>query len=111
MSLPLDKQCKFANLPVPEPEHRFAPPRRWRFDWCWPEFQLALEVDGGVFVQGRHTRGAGVLKDHEKLNAAAIAGWRVLRVTPSQVRDGSALQLVEKAIDAIQEREFDVFPM
>mgnify|MGYP003628050189 FL=1 len=78
--------CVLAGLPEPVAEHRFAAPRRWRFDWAWPEDMLALEVDGGVWTRGRHTRGAGFLRDIEKLNAAAIAGWSVLRTTPDHVQ-------------------------
>jgi hypothetical protein len=77
--------CVAAGLPEPVAEYRFAPPRRWRFDFAWTEHKVALEVDGGVFTNGRHTRGAGVLKDMEKLNTAAIAGWRVVRCTPQQL--------------------------
>ena len=29
---------------------RFAPPRRWRFDFAWPERFLAVEVEGGWFI-------------------------------------------------------------
>lgn len=77
--------CVAFGLPEPEPEHRFAAPRKWRFDFAWPQHRIALEVEGGVFIQGRHSRGAGMVKDMEKYNAAAVAGWRVLRVTPSQL--------------------------
>jgi len=78
--------CVLAGLPEPVAEHRFAHPRRWRFDWAWPDHLLALEVDGGVWTRGRHTRGAGFLRDIEKLNSAAIAGWSVLRTTPDHVQ-------------------------
>ena len=63
--------CRAAGVPAPQAEFRFAPPRRWRFDFAWPLHALALEVQGGLFVRGRHSRGAALLKEHEKLNAAA----------------------------------------
>tara|TARA_R100001086_G_scaffold192604_2_gene109841 strand:- start:1266 stop:1586 length:321 start_codon:yes stop_codon:yes gene_type:complete len=78
--------CVLAGLPEPVAEFRFAAPRRWRFDWAWPEDMLALEIDGGVWTRGRHTRGAGFLRDIEKLNTAAINGWSVLRTTPDKVQ-------------------------
>jgi len=78
--------CVLAGIPEPVAEFRFAAPRRWRFDWAWPEDMLALEVDGGVWTRGRHTRGSGFLRDIEKLNSAAIAGWSVLRTTPDHVQ-------------------------
>lgn len=96
-ALPLGIQCRLAALPEPTTEYRFCD-RRWRFDYAWPNAKLALEVEGGVFVAGRHSRGVGMLADMEKYNAATLAGWRVFRVTPKQVADGSALTLIEQAI-------------
>lgn len=73
-------------------EYRFDPIRHWRFDWALPSHKVALEVEGGAFSRGRHTRGAGFVKDMEKYNAATLAGWKVLRVTPDQLlSDGPVL--------------------
>lgn len=85
------------GLGEPEREYRFAPPRRWRFDYAWPGLRLALEVEGGTWSRGRHTRGRGYANDCEKYNAAALAGWRVLRVTTDMVRDGRAFLLLDRA--------------
>lgn len=85
-------------IPEPEQEYRFHTQRRWRFDYAWPAHRLALEVEGGIFTGGRHSRGAGMLADIEKYNAAVLAGWRLLRVTPKQVRNGQATGLVALAI-------------
>jgi hypothetical protein len=89
---------KAIGLPYPEREFRFAPPRRWRFDLAWPQRKLSVEVEGGTWVQGRHTRGAGMRGDCEKYNAAVLDGWRVLRFTSDMIRDGSALGIVERAL-------------
>lgn len=86
------------GLPAPEREFCFAMPRRWRFDLCWPGRKLAAEIEGGTWVQGRHSRGAGMRKDAEKYNAAVLDGWKVLRFTADMVRDGSAIQVLERAI-------------
>lgn len=94
----LQTQLTLAVLPAAETEFRFHPVRRWLFDYAWPFYKLALEVDGGGFVAGRHSRGVGIEKDCEKLNEALILGWVVLRVTPRQVRDGQALGWVERAL-------------
>jgi hypothetical protein len=93
--------CVAAGLPMPIAEYRFAPPRRWRFDYCWPDLKLALEVQGGIFTRGRHTRGAALLREHEKLNAAAALGYRVLFVTPQQLQDGEAVRIAREAIGQI----------
>lgn len=63
------------------PELRFAPPRRWRFDFALPQARVAVEIEGGVWCQGRHNRGAGFVSDCEKYLAAALAGWTVFRLT------------------------------
>ncbi len=79
---------KRAKLPEPTPEYRFDKVRRWRFDYAWIEQKVALEVEGGVWTGGRHTRGAGFEKDCEKLNQAQILGWTVLRYSTGQVKQG-----------------------
>jgi very-short-patch-repair endonuclease len=91
-------QMRAAEIAAPEREYRFAPPRRWKFDFAWPDRFIALEVEGGTFAGGRHTRGKGFEADCEKYNAAAIAGWTVLRVTAAMIRDGRALAIAETAL-------------
>lgn len=71
--------------------HRFHPTRKWAFDFAWPAQKVALEVDGGTFADGRHSQGHGYDHDCEKLNTATLAGWRVLRVTSTHLRDGMAI--------------------
>ena len=95
-AIAFDTQCRLAGIPVPVPEYRFAPPRRWRFDYAWLTPQVALEVEGGAFTQGRHTRADGFIADMEKYNRAVLDGWRVFRVTPTQLRNGAALVLMQQ---------------
>jgi len=76
-----------ANPDIPEPvkEYRFHPTRKWRFDYAWitPSYRVAVEIDGGQWVAGggRHNRDS----DREKLNHAAVNGWRVQRFSTQQV--------------------------
>jgi hypothetical protein len=70
----------------PQREFIFHPTRKWRFDYAWPERMIAIEVEGGVFVGGRHSSGAGMTKDCEKYNYAALLGWKVLRFTSPMIR-------------------------
>lgn len=93
----LELQMRAVKLPKPHAQYRFEPLRRWTFDFCWPERKLALEVEGGIWTKGRHTRGKGYEKDCEKYNHAALLGFRVLRVTTGMVKDGRALNVVESA--------------
>ena len=83
---PLVVLCREAGLPEPIPEYKFHHARKWRADYCWPIHRVIVEIDGGLFVRGRHSRGAGMLKDFEKLNAAALLGYAVLRYAPAQLK-------------------------
>ena len=76
----------------------FHPTRKWRFDFCWPDRMLAMEVDGGTWVGGAHSRGSGQEKDCEKLAAAVILGYRVMRATTNQVKDWTAARWLEAAL-------------
>lgn len=98
VSIAFDRQCHFAGLPTPVAEYRFHETRKWRFDWAFVVARLAVEVEGGAFVNGRHTRGVGFVKDTEKYAEALILGWRVLRVTPKQIADGTALTWVDRIL-------------
>lgn len=102
--MPFNEQCRLTGNPVPVPEHKFHPVRRWRFDWAFVPQKLALEVEGGVFMKGggRHSRGAGYRKDLEKYNTATALGWRILRVLPEQIGSGEALQAVEAVLKQVQ---------
>lgn len=64
-----------------EREHRFDTERRWRFDFALQARRIAIEIEGGLH-NGRHTKAAGYAADCEKYNAATMAGWRVIRLTP-----------------------------
>lgn len=79
-------------------EYKFHPTRRWRFDYALPQHRIALEVEGGVWTGGRHTRAKGFLGDVEKYNAATILGWRVLRVVPDELMTGKTLKMLQAAI-------------
>lgn len=76
----------FSKLPAGVPELRFAYPRRWRFDLAWPAHKVAVEQEGGIWIQGRHSRGKGMLSDMAKYNEAQRLGWKIFRFTPQQVR-------------------------
>jgi very-short-patch-repair endonuclease len=97
--LAFDRQCQALGLPVPVAEYKFHPTRRWRMDFAWVDRKLALEIQGGAFVGGRHSRGMGQVKDMEKFSEAAILGWRVLHCTPRDVKTGAVLEMVRRALE------------
>ena len=89
------------QIPVFVEEHYFArPQRQWRFDFCWPQEKVAVEVEGGSWMPGggRHNRGQGFENDCEKYVEATLRGWRVLRVTTRQVHTGLALNWILRAL-------------
>lgn len=88
------------GVPQPVAEHRFHPVRRWRLDYAWPDQQVGLEVDGGAFVAqgGRHGRGVGFLRDLEKRNALALAGWLTLHVVPRQLATRETVMMIREAL-------------
>ena len=61
-------------------EHRFHLTRRWRFDFANIDARTAVEIEGGTWTGGRHTRGSGFVVDAEKYNEAALSGWVVFRL-------------------------------
>lgn len=91
---------KALNLPPVVREYRFDAIRRWRFDFAQVEFLIAIEIEGGTWQGGRHNRGVGFRNDCIKYNTALMQGWRVIRVTPDQVKDGQAVKWYEYLVKA-----------
>ena len=91
------------GLPQPQREYQFHPSRKWRFDYAWPAERVALEVEGGAWVHGRHVRPEGYERDCEKYSEAAIRGWRVIRATTGMIESGLAFSLVERALQGLEE--------
>ncbi len=89
------------GLPSPQTEYPFpgiSGTKRYRFDLAWPEERIAVEIDGAIWRQGRHTRGAGYINDRIKDCEATVLGWRVLRVTAEMVDSGDAVAYLERLI-------------
>lgn len=66
------------SLPPPVRQFAAIPGRKFRFDFAWPVKRLLVEIQGGIWTQGGHSRGAGMKRDHEKANMAAALGYRVM---------------------------------
>jgi len=75
---------EFASMEEPKPEYVFYSCRKWRFDWAWPDYKIAVEIEGNAWNVkggGRHMQD----KDLEKYNAAAWLGWRIFRFSPAML--------------------------
>ena len=113
-------QIKVMGIPHPEQEYRFAAIhvgmgrairkrlliaglKDYRFDFCWPDLMLAVEVEGGIFVNGRHTRGKGFEDDMLKYHHAQRLGFTVYRCGSRLIKSGQAVQLIKALIQEMSE--------
>ena len=113
-----------AGGPELEREYRFHDTRRWRADFAHRESRSLIEIEGGIWVHGRHNRAAGFNADLEsrtdrreerrisrsethrarrprggcrvKYLEAGLAGWRVFRLGPDQITAPVVRRLVDR---------------
>ena len=74
------------NGPALEREFRFHPTRKWRADFAHLPSRTLIEIEGGIWIRGRHTTPSGFTADAEKYLEAALAGWRVPRLVDQQIK-------------------------
>ena len=82
-------------------EYWFHPTRKYRFDGAFPVAKVAVEIEGlpgGPSGKSRHTTWGGFQGDIVKYRAAEDLGWRVLRFTWREVRDGTAQKSITKVL-------------
>lgn len=103
-------QCSAMKLPRVERQLLFAKAamgRRWAFDFAFTDYKVAVEIDGvsvqrlggRLVVLGRHASIEGIRGDHEKLNAAALLGWSVLRFLQTDVKPGLAIETTMRVLN------------
>lgn len=100
LEMVLAQDIRAAGLPAPVTEQELIPGRKFRTDFAWPAYRIALEVDGGTWQMGRHQRPQGFAADCVKRNSLAVMGWLVLNVTGDMVSSKEALHWVERALAA-----------
>ncbi len=96
----LRDQLRVAGVPDPDTEFCFHPTRKWRWDFCWPDKLVAVEYQGGIYNQGKqgHQTTVGIERDCLKFSWGAALGWRLLPINAGMVRDGTALDLIIRAL-------------
>lgn len=96
-----------ANGPAIEKEFVFHPGRRWRADFAHIPSRTQIEIEGGIWIQGRHNRAEGFLADIEKYFEAALADWTVFRLSERQLTFESVERIVRfvKIAECISEIE------
>jgi len=90
-----------ANGPELESEYRFHNKRKWRADFAHLPSRTLIEIEGGIWIQGRHNRAAGFIADLEKYLEAALDGWLVIRLADPQITHDAITRLIER----LKERE------
>lgn len=88
------------RLPEPTPEYKFHPERNWRIDFYFEANgrRVALEVEGGIYTGGRHTRINGFKGDIEKYNELSMAGIFLLRCTPDNLMKMATLNSIKQTL-------------
>lgn len=82
-----------------ERQFGYAAGRRLRADFAVPAQMLLIEVVGGVWGNsGAHGRVQGILRDIQRLNAATLNGYRMLRFLPQQVESGEAKAYIREVL-------------
>lgn len=61
------------------------PNRKFRFDYANVEAKVAIELNGGTWVNGRHNRASSITKEYEKNNLSAYYGWTVFYLSTDMI--------------------------
>tara|TARA_R110002050_G_scaffold88950_5_gene187401 strand:+ start:3026 stop:3430 length:405 start_codon:yes stop_codon:yes gene_type:complete len=80
-------------------EYKFYDTRKWRIDIFIPDLKVAIELEGGVYTYGRHTRPKGFLADIEKYNKISILGLKLLRYAHVEHTYNDILKDLKELID------------
>ena len=107
------RQIRNYRLPDPVLEHFFAKDvgRLHRFDFCWPEFLVAVECDGfkvesvrlhdgrmqRVITTG-HGTPSQLQADAFKRNMAQMLGWTVLVYHENAIQTGKAIAMTQRVL-------------
>ncbi len=93
----LCRQIELHGLPKPERESKIIPKRQFRYDLCWPEHKLVVEVQGSTWVAGRgHSSGVGIKRDAEKLNLAVLEGYYEMQFVADHIKSGKAIYWLQQ---------------
>lgn len=81
------QQIRAAGLPDPEREYYHIAGRDFRLDFAWPALRLGVEIQGMAHrIKGKFNA------DIEKRALAMLAGWRVLELNGTAVREETGIE-------------------
>jgi very-short-patch-repair endonuclease len=76
--------------------------RRYRADFCFPQYWLMVEIDGGIWMPGGggHSLPSGIERGMKKRNDALLWGYGILNFTTDEVTNGFAIGFTQKVLFA-----------
>lgn len=77
--------------------HKFLKNRKFKFDFAHLPQKIAIEINGGNWIGGRHSNALALNSEYEKLNLAVVNGWRVFVLSPEMITD-EWLEAIAQAI-------------
>ena len=98
--------CLFPDLKF-EREVQFHPVRKFRFDFCFAEAKVAVEISGQLYRPGAHSTGKGIERDYFKLNLAQSHpnNWIVFQLSAAMARDEAQLRQIAATVRARTEEK------
>jgi hypothetical protein len=83
------------NGPDLDREFQFDEDRKWRADYKVVDKMVLIELEGGVYSGGRHTRAQGFIEDCMKYNKAAMLGYTVYRIPTGCATDNYVGEIIK----------------
>lgn len=68
-----------------EREVQVIPKRRFRLDFAHMTSKIGIEIQGQIWVKGRHNTGSGLLSSYEKHNLHILNGWQVFQLADKMI--------------------------
>lgn len=76
-------------------QYKFLQDRKFAIDFAMIDKKLAIEIEGGTWINGGHNRGKIFESNCEKYNELSKRGWTLFRFTTGMVTSGKAILFVQ----------------
>jgi very-short-patch-repair endonuclease len=80
----------------------------YKLDFAHPETKVAIEIQGGTWNNGRHSRGSGMKGEYNKLNTLQYDGWTVFQLSTDMITEEWINIIKESIINKITEKEDNI---
>lgn len=75
------------------------------FDVVFPEYMIAVEIQGGIFNDGAHVRGVQYNRDVQKKRDALALGWHTIELTTTDLKKNARKATVEMVMSILEGRK------